>query len=154
MAIGTDKGSYILVLGLPERRKIITGSLGSIDFEEGNYAYVGSALGGLESRLNRHLRSNKKLHWHIDYLLQEASVSSIIICRTDKRIECTIARILSRQFESINNFGSSDCRCPSHLFYSSGDMAVEIMTALYELGMKPELREVTAVKIGCNNGVY
>jgi Uri superfamily endonuclease len=143
--IGTDKGSYILVLGLPEKRKISTGSLGAIDFKAGNYAYVGSALGGLESRLNRHLRSNKRLHWHIDYLLQEADICSIVICRTDERNECDIARALGSRFESVKNFGSSDCRCPSHLFRGGGEMAEEIIAALRELGLEPELREVAAV---------
>jgi Uri superfamily endonuclease len=146
--VRTDKGSYVLVLVLPEKRKISTGSLGAIDFKAGNYAYVGSALGGLESRLNRHLRSNKKLHWHIDYLLQEADICSIVICRTDERNECNIARALSGRFESVKNFGSSDCRCRSHLFYSCGGMAGEIMSALRELGLEPELREVAGVEIG------
>ena len=32
-------------------------------------------MGGLDARVARHLRAEKKLHWHIDYLLERASVT-------------------------------------------------------------------------------
>ncbi len=142
-----EKGSYVLVLELHEEWEISVGSLGVIAFPGGYYAYVGSALGGLEPRLNRHLRRDKRPHWHIDYLLQKAAVSSIITCRTGERIECDIARALSRWFESVPGFGSSDCKCRSHLFFSTGEMEQGIMAALYSLGMEPELKEVPAGEI-------
>lgn len=133
------KGSYVLLIDLPEGQKIVVGSLKMIDFAGGCYAYVGSAMGGVKSRLERHLRRNKKLHWHIDYLLQKASVNSVIICQSEDRMECTIARALSRKFDTIPGFGSSDCKCHSHLFYSPVKMEPEILEILESLGMKPEL---------------
>ena len=111
------KGSYVILIELPEEQTISIGSLKAIYFPRGYYAYVGSAMGGFKSRLNRHLKSNKKPHWHIDYLLNKASINRIILCETEDRTECTIAQALSHQFDSIPGFGSSDCKCRSHLFF-------------------------------------
>ena len=133
------KGSYVLIIELPEEQATAVGSLKVVHFPRGYYAYVGSALGGVKPRLNRHLQRNKKLRWHIDYLLQKASISSIIICETEDRVECTIAQALSRQFDSITGFGSSDCKCPSHLFFAAGGMKQEIMMILKSLGLRPRL---------------
>ncbi len=136
------KGSYVLVIELPEEQAIAVGSLKVLHFPGGYYAYVGSALGGVKPRLNRHLQRNKKPHWHIDYLLQKASINNIIICETEDRVECTIAQALSRQFDSITGFGSSDCKCPSHLFFDAEGMKQEIMTTLSSLGMRPRLADI------------
>jgi len=111
------KGVYLLLVKLPEARTIAVGSLKLVSFPAGNYAYVGSALGGLVPRLKRHLQKEKKLHWHIDHLLKKAVITGIIIAETEERAECSIARVLQRQFKSVKGFGSSDCRCSSHLFY-------------------------------------
>ena len=112
-------GSYILLIKLPEEQTIKTGSRRNIRFPGGGYAYVGSAMGGFKSRLSHHLQGNKKLHWHIDYLLPRASISSIILCEAKDRVECVIAQALSRQFDSVPGFGATDCKCRSHLFFSA-----------------------------------
>jgi len=132
-------GSYILLIELPEEQPITVGSLKTIYFPGGYYAYVGSALGGFMSRLNRHLRIDKKPHWHIDYLLQKATIKDIIICETEDRAECTIAQALGHQFDSIPGFGSSDCRCHSHLFFAHEGMKPKVMAILNTLGMEPRL---------------
>ena len=76
------KECYCLIINLEKNRKIKIGKkLGKIDFEKGFYVYVGSALNSLESRLNRHLSDEKKLHWHIDYLLKNANITDIWIKR-------------------------------------------------------------------------
>jgi sugar fermentation stimulation protein A len=49
-------GVYILLIALPREETIPVGKLGPIRFPEGFYAYVGSAMNGLESRVTRHLR--------------------------------------------------------------------------------------------------
>ena len=64
-----------------------------------------------------YFRKDKKLHWHIDYLLQKTRISSIIISESHERIECTIAKALMRQFQCIVGFGSGDCKCKGHLFF-------------------------------------
>ena len=135
------KGSYVLIIGLPETQTINTGSLKAVRFPCGSYAYVGSAMGGFKSRLNRHLKPDKKLRWHIDYLLERASINSIILAETGQRVECAIAQALSRQFDSIPGFGSSDCKCRSHLFFAEDERQIlaKITAFIGSLGIKPGL---------------
>ncbi len=130
------KGSYVILIQLSEEQTITTGGLKAIYFPRGYYAYVGSAMGGFKSRLNRHFKRNKKPHWHIDYLLEKASISSIILCETNNRVECTIAQALNGQFDSIPGFGSSDCKCRSHLFFTTDKMKPTIMATLSSLPIK------------------
>jgi Uri superfamily endonuclease len=132
-------GSYVLLIQLAKEQTITTGSLKAICFPGGYYAYVGSAMGGLKSRLSHHLKESRKPHWHIDYLLPTASIKDIILCEAEVRLECTIAQTLSRQFDSIPRFGSSDCHCRSHLFFSTDEMKPVIMATLSSLGMEPRL---------------
>ncbi len=81
------KGSYVLLIQLPEEQTIAIGSLKAVHFHRGGYAYVGSAMGGFKSRLNRHLKGNNRPRWHIDYLLQKASINSIILNETQDKVE-------------------------------------------------------------------
>lgn len=112
------KGTYTLVINLPKSSSIGIGALGATKFERGYYAYIGSALNGLESRIKRHLSPDKRIHWHIDYLLQNSTIERVIFGEYEKKKECKIARQMSADFPSIEKFGSSDCNCESHLFYS------------------------------------
>ncbi len=127
------KGSYLLLIKLPDEQAITIGSLKALPFPRGYYAYVGSAMSGLKARLSHHLRASKKPRWHIDYLLPRATISGVILCETGERIECAIAEALSHQFDAIRGFGCSDCRCYSHLFFSTEDMKPVIMTTLKRL---------------------
>jgi len=38
-------------------------------------------MNGLENRINRHLRKEKKMHWHIDYLLasENAKIARVFV---------------------------------------------------------------------------
>jgi len=121
------KGSYILLIFLPNETRIRIGSLGLLTFPKGYYLYVGSAMGhnsstSLENRVKRHISEShhKKLFWHIDYFL--ASDISILIkiylIPSLIRMECVLAgEILSVCDNYIKGFGSSDCLCSSHLLY-------------------------------------
>jgi len=111
------KGTYVLIMKLSEGKVIKVGHLGAIYFPKGFYAYVGSALNGIESRIKRHLSSDKKPFWHIDYLLEHALIVSTIMSETDKKIECNIAINLAKTLPSIPGFGCSDCKCKSHLYF-------------------------------------
>ena len=116
-----DAGTYILLVRLPEAMPVRVGGLGVFDLQAGYYLYVGSALRGLRSRLARHLRVEKRLHWHIDYLLAAAPVTEIWAHCGKERYECIWARALAASGEllpSVARFGASDCDCPTHLFYS------------------------------------
>jgi len=141
-------GSYVLLINLCEAQTITIGNLRDVHLPCGYYAYVGSALGGVKSRLNHHLKKDKKLRWHIDYLLQKASITEIIIGETKDRIECAIAQALSSQFDSIPGFGSSDCHCPSHLFFTTDgrQMKSAIMATLELLAVRPKLMEIRGRK--------
>ena len=120
-------GSYIIVVFLPERITIQVGALGNLDFIRGYYLYVGSAMAKkgpntLENRIKRHLSesSQKKLFWHIDYLLAKGNckISKIYLIPSTIRLECTISNEILRVSDNfVKDFGSSDCRCPSHLYY-------------------------------------
>jgi Uri superfamily endonuclease len=112
-------GIYVLIIELPQGRTITIGALGEIPFDAGGYAYVGSALNGLQARIQRHQRNDKRLYWHVDYLLQYARVADVVTLPTDQDIECTVARELARTLRPIPRFGCSDCDCESHLFYGS-----------------------------------
>ena len=141
-AADNAKGSYVLLIKLPEEKTIAVGKLGPVIFPCGHYTYIGSALGGLNQRLGRHLRAEKKLHWHIDYLLQKARIDGIVTCETDERTECAIANALSERFESVPRFGASDCRCRSHLFFDTSEMAGRVMSALEKLSLRPALVDI------------
>jgi len=136
-----NKGSYIILIGLSEGLTINIGSLKALHFPRGHYAYVGSAMGGFTPRLNHHLKINKTPRWHIDYLLEKSSINGIILCETSERTECTIAQALSHQFDSIPGFGSSDCKCRSHLLFTTDEMGPAIITTLNKLGLKPRLAQ-------------
>lgn len=86
----------------------------------GYYLYFGSALNGLNSRIARHIRQDKKLHWHIDTLTAVAQVVQVWYVVDTRRWECAWAKAAScipGVVMPARGFGSSDCRCPSHLLY-------------------------------------
>jgi Uri superfamily endonuclease len=113
------KGTYLLIMMLPKETSITVGKLGVIQFKKGWYVYVGSALNGLDQRIQRHLRTEKKTHWHIDYLLPFTEIIEIWYKENDQKEECTIAQVFQRNFTYIPGFGCSDCSCGSHLFHGS-----------------------------------
>ncbi|HID56278.1 TPA: GIY-YIG nuclease family protein [Candidatus Poribacteria bacterium] len=112
------KGVYQLLIRLDRSETIRIGRLGTFRFPAGYYIYTGSAMSGLVGRVSRHLRSRKRLRWHVDYLLEKAKVIGVHEIWTDERIECELnRRALSDAHVVAPGFGSSDCRCPSHLIY-------------------------------------
>jgi len=113
-----DRGVYLLIIYLPQDKKIKIGNLEEIYFKEGYYVYIGSAKRGLSKRIERHKRKSKKLHWHIDYFLQKAKILNDIPIITNFKRECfLVEKILQISDNFIQKFGSSDCSCISHLFY-------------------------------------
>lgn len=116
--LGEDAGVYCLLLYLPKPRRITAGRLGSRRLAAGWYVYVGSAKRNLAARLRRHLRREKRVHWHIDYLRAVAQVERIWVwawtaaaeCRTNARVQALPGAVVP-----WIGFGSSDCRCRSHL---------------------------------------
>ena len=112
------RGIYILLIKINAKIQEKIGSLGRIEFDKGIYAYVGSAQNNLEKRIQRHKAKNKKVRWHIDYLLNNKSLKilKVFYKKAGKEEECKIAKKLSKTGKIIPNFGCSDCECESHLF--------------------------------------
>src|SRR5210317_150705 len=100
-------GSYLLTIKLS---KATTAKLGkrTISLPKGWYCYAGSALGGLEGRLSRHLSVSRPKHWHIDHLLTAGTVVDIQVIPSDKKtLECEFSALCGAQPNSsiIPGFG-------------------------------------------------
>ena len=115
-------GTYALVIALDRSQDISIGRRGRFHFPAGFYVYVGSALGpgGVAARVARHLRPEKRLYWHIDYLLgsKGARVVQVRTVESVVRLECKWARQAMRWIGArvvVPRFGASDCRCGTHL---------------------------------------
>lgn len=114
-----DSGIYIVILYLPKMVNIAVGKLGTFNFKEGFYFYIGSSQKNLSARLERHSKKKKALHWHIDYLSAKAEMLGAISIPAPRELECRLAKTLSNNFElAAPGFGASDCRCGGHLFYT------------------------------------
>ncbi len=133
------RGTYVLLMDISRPVGITIGKLGSIEFKEGAYAYVGSALGGLEARVGRHTKKDKRMYWHVDYLLTRAPLVDVIYAESEERRECDISKELASKFEAVKGFGASDCGCKSHLFYSENlqKLTDSVITIFKSVGLKP-----------------
>jgi len=151
-----EKGTYALVIVHEREATIAVGKLGRFAFPSGYYIYVGSARGGLPQRVRRHLKSEKTLRWHIDYLLQFADVVEVWYALGDEwsgwgeRKEsqeclwCHVIRGMSNGRILVPGFGSSDCRCPAHLIYFPSLPSFE----LFQKGLGEEGAQLKRTKPG------
>lgn len=119
-------GTYALVMRLSAPATVAVGRLGVFNLPEGFYLYVGSAhgAGGLRARVGRHLRAEKRLHWHVDYLTAHAEITEVWIRASAERLECHWAGLLAGLHGvsiPVSRFGASDCTCPAHLFRLPGE---------------------------------
>lgn len=135
-------GTYILLVRLDAPLRLVVGRLGRVDFPGGLYAYVGSAHGpgGLRARIGRHLRRDKPVHWHIDALTAHAPVVAVWRRASPERLECAWARTLAALpgvTVPVLGFGSSDCRCSSHLFVLPQDVEQRAWEALDQPDRSP-----------------
>jgi Uri superfamily endonuclease len=139
-------GIYVLLL-YGNTTELKVGSLGSLSFSKGYYAYVGSALGpGGLSRVSRHIRVAREREqtprWHIDYILMNKRFNLLraYCLKTHEPLECLLAKALL--LPSIPSFGSSDCSCASHLFVTSKDPDALIINACRSLGGNPVIHTI------------
>ena len=102
-------GAYVLLLTANAPVVLNMPRFGKFTLAAGQYAYVGSAHGpgGLRARVGRHLRAEKPLHWHIDYLTAALPVMHVIIVvvTNGARLECTWVR-RPAQVERRNRAGA------------------------------------------------
>lgn len=131
-----DKGSYCLIIHVKKDCRIKIGAKGFIKFDTGYYVYVGSALNSLKSRISRHISKDKKKHWHMDYLSlnKNVEINQVIYTHCNKKIECDISHKINENTDKhIEDFGCSDCKCMSHLYYfDSYDEAINVSTGVME----------------------
>jgi Uri superfamily endonuclease len=120
-----EKGTYALILQAASTRRIQIGRLGKLALHPGFYVYVGSAFGpgGLEARLNHHLKRVIKPHWHIDYLRRYTRVEEIwYTTDTVRREDHWVASMLQlpNAVIAFPGFGASDSQGVSHLYACEG----------------------------------
>ncbi len=141
-----DRGVYALVLD-NSHCEVRIGALGIRGFAAGRHIYVGSALGsGGLVRAHRHVRlalcRDRPPRWHIDYLLLDPHVTpaAVVTAATDRDCECALARAIGGAY--VPGFGCSDCACPSHLFFRSGDPVPEILAAFRSLDLDARITRI------------
>lgn len=110
--------SYQLHINIKDNTEISIGKFGKFIFPKGDYIYTGSAKKNIGGRIQRHQSNfpDKKLHWHIDYLLNDKNAK---ITKTEKFSdeECELNKRTCGEI-IIAGFGSSDCqnKCKSHVW--------------------------------------
>ncbi|WP_093048597.1 GIY-YIG nuclease family protein [Salipaludibacillus aurantiacus] len=114
---------YAITARMPESARNITiGKLGTFSFQKGLYVYVGSAKRRIASRINRHVQIEKKFRWHYDYLRPHLHITDVQTYSGEEG-ECGLFHRLMEEKNGripVKGFGSSDCKCASHLFYTPG----------------------------------
>lgn len=124
------KGSYVLLIHLNKDTEITVGKKGKTFFSKGHYVYVGSAMNGIQQRIQRHASNKKKIHWHIDFLLEKATIIDAYYKLSTVKEECEIARRFFHTLDHVKNFGCTDCSCDSHLFTGDKEMILSIVNNL------------------------
>ena len=115
-------GTYALIFTALQKCQSEIGRLGVFELKPGFYVYVGSAFGpgGLRARIAHHSKIAGRPHWHIDYLGPFLTLREIWYTEDPVHREHQWARIIS-DIRGVSvplaGFGSSDCRCRSHLFF-------------------------------------
>lgn len=117
VSLPREPGVYVLLLCVPAVLALPVGSLGLLRLAPGYYAYVGSAMGGIRRRCRRYSSPPGRMRWHIDFLSSRAHICEVHRLLTRCRLKCKVAGYLSQLLEPVAvGFGTSDCRCPTHLF--------------------------------------
>jgi Uri superfamily endonuclease len=104
--------------------QIKIGRLGILKLQTGYYIYLGSAFGpgGLLARTRRHREKTGPKHWHIDYLKPWIDLRETWYTHDPTRREHQWATALLAETKAsvpLPGFGSSDCRCETHLVHFS-----------------------------------
>ena len=115
-------GTYALIFVSTAQRSVQIGKLGRLTLRPGFYVYVGSAFGpgGLRARVSHHARTAHRPHWHVDYVRGRARLDEVWYTYDAVSREHQWADVFARTRGALiplQGFGSSDCRCESHLFF-------------------------------------
>lgn len=119
-----------------ENDKIIRTKAREFPLKAGYYVYVGSAMNSLEKRVERHFREDKKLHWHIDYLLKEAELLRAYLIPSEERLEEKLSLEVSKFGEPVEGFGAGDVRVSTNLYrFEGGEPDKILIGVLARLGL-------------------
>lgn len=118
-----DSGLYQIVLRTRRKVRVAVGRLGAMTLPAGWYVYTGRAGRGLGARVARHVRREKRVHWHVDALTTHPDVAVVAAWRYPAPLqvtECELHRAtvaLPGATVPVRGFGASDCeeRCDAHL---------------------------------------
>ncbi len=130
---GVDEaGTYALFLHLEEELQMQVGALGPCSFPMGVHVYAGSAMGGLRARLARHVRRDKRVHWHVDRLTTATGcrVLGAVVFTSPVLQECDIIGSLEG-VKGVDDaevrpprFGASDHGCRGHLVWMGEEASI------------------------------
>ncbi|KAF0152082.1 MAG: hypothetical protein FD143_1376 [Ignavibacteria bacterium] len=134
-----NSGVYLLEIQVREPIQIKAKKFLNHKFPKGFYYYSGSAQKNLQQRIERHLRKEKIIHWHVDHLTANpsAEIKTVFIANeANKILECEMIKTLQINFEmeiAVEGFGNGDCiNCNSHLFYSKKKIDYNHLISLYQ----------------------
>lgn len=107
--------TYQLTISISKPVMIAIGKFGLFNFPAGEYVYTGSARRHIDARIARHLRAEKTLRWHIDYLLNTPEAAVIKVSQFTEA-ECEVNQ-RTGGLPLIKRFGATDCvnGCGTHL---------------------------------------
>ncbi|NPA47947.1 MAG: DUF123 domain-containing protein [Thermococci archaeon] len=130
------RGAYLLIIRLGDETTVRTRAR-EFHLRPGYYVYVGSAMNSLEARVRRHMsrHGHKRLHWHIDYLLERAEVLEAILIPSEERIEERLSDAVSRLGNAVEGFGASDLRVSSNLYRFDEHPEDLLMNLLSSMGL-------------------
>lgn len=123
-------GAYALLIQLSRPLSLPIARLRRPTLAAGHYVYCGSAhgAGGMAARVGRHLRRDKIIRWHVDYLTRVGQVLDVL-CVPDGS-ECDLVRRISQvpgMGMPVAGLGSSDCRqCTTHLLSAPTEFVLTV----------------------------
>ncbi|NPA99513.1 MAG: DUF123 domain-containing protein [Crenarchaeota archaeon] len=130
------KGVYLLIIEIIKPLTIMIKKR-NYELKKTHLIYVGSAHGpgGLSARISRHLKTNKKVHWHIDQVTSSKHAMIKAVCllpMAPRNYESIISSRLADALEYVPGFGSTDKpEDKSHLFIcGSMDKCMETVKAV------------------------
>lgn len=141
--IDIKRGIYLLEISASSNFYVDIKRYNGILFNKGFYYYSGSAQKNFGSRLKRHLKREKNIYWHIDYLTTSkyCKIDTLFLFEGGaKTLECELVNTLQTNFpvlETIIGFGNGDCdKCESHLLYSNQKINHNHFSALYQSAVR------------------
>lgn len=122
-----DRGIYFLLIRIPQKIHLtIRGKEHTVS--RGWCVYTGSAQKNLSARIQRHIRDEKKFHWHIDYLLAQSDVreARVLIGAVREDEEKYALKWISLADDvPVLGFGASDSHIKAHLVWFKKRSTVE-----------------------------